>query len=212
MHLRAFAVLSLAVAAGCGPHHYLMWEAAPPAPTMMGRVAVTVTDRREAKRGGEDPTSVGFQRSGWGIPYPIRIGDPSQLAMDVHDLLSQAMLSSGVGVLAPGQPQGATSHVMVDIQNFWCDGYWPVYKAGVALGVTVVDPATNTVRMPGQPLLAEGQAGDCRNAYHNALNTLFNNARAMFSAPQVHDALAMPGPGGAPPPPPPGAPPPPPGQ
>ena len=202
------ALLSLVVVAGCGPHRYLVWEAAPPAPSLMGRAAINVTDHREPKKGGDDPSVVGFQRSGFGIPYPIHIGNPGQLSMDMHELLAEAMMSVGVAVLAPGQDQGASSRVMVDIQSFWCDGYWPVFKGGIVAGVTIVDGATNQVRVPGQPLAAEGAAGDCRTAYHKALNALFNNARAMFGSPQIHEALVAAGPppmGGAPPPPPPPA-------
>lgn len=196
----ALALCTLvAVAAGCGPHRYLIWEAAPPAPSVMGRAAITVTDRREPKKGGQDPSVVGFQRDGWGIPHPIHIGDAMQLSMDMHDLLTQAALSAGVGVTPPGQEGGATSRIVVEIQNFWCDGYWPVFKGGVVASVTVIDPASNQVRIPGQPLQSEGQDGNCRGAFHRSLNNLVMTARALFATPQVHDALVAAG--GAPPPP-----------
>jgi hypothetical protein len=197
------ALFSLLVAAGCGPSHYLIWEAAPPAPGVMGRAAISVADRREAKKGGQDPSVVGFQRNGWGIPFAIHIGGPEQLSMDMHDLIAQAALSAGIGVAAPGQDQGATSRIVIEIQNFWCDGYWPVYKGGVVASVVITDAATNQVRIPGQPLQAEGSDGQCRGAYHKALNSLFMTARAMFSSPQIRGALLAAGgpPPGAPPPP-----------
>lgn len=189
MQKTVFALLSLALAAGCGPHRYLVWQSSPPAPALMGRTAINVADRREPQKGGTDPTMLGFQRSGFGIPFPIRLHSPAQLSMDVHALLTEAALASGVAVLPPGLDGAAGSRVMVEIQNFWCDGYWPVYKGGVTASVTIVDGASNQVRVPGQPLMAEGQSGNCREAYHRALTTLFMNARAMFSAPPIHDAL-----------------------
>jgi hypothetical protein len=137
-----------------------------------------------------------------------------QLTMDVHDLVTGAALSAGLGVVPPGQEQGATSRIAVDIQNFWCDGYWPVYKAGVVMGVTIVDPSGTQVRIPAQPIQGEQSDGDCRGAYRKVLTNVFSVLRAMFSSPQIGAAVvgnpAMGAPPMGAPPPPMGAPPPPP--
>jgi hypothetical protein len=205
-----FALVAFAVI-GCGPRRYLAWEGSPPAPALTGRVSVEVADRREPKRGGEDPSVIGIQRSGWGIPYPLRIGGPAELTLEMHDLFAEAALSTGIGVLPFGQSAGATSRLAVEIQSFWCDGYFPVYKAHAVASAVIVDGATNQVRVPGQPLTAEGQAGDCRHALRRTMSSLYSSARGWFATPQIHAALVgeplPPGPPpSSPPPPPPAAP------
>ncbi len=200
--------LLLAAAFGCGPRRYLAWDGAPPAPALMGRVSVEVADRREPKRGGEDPSVIGIQRSGWGIPYPIHIGGPAELALELHDLFAEAANSTGIGVLPLGQAAGATSRLAVEIQTFWCDGYFPVFKAHAVASAVIVDGATGQVRVPGQPLTAEGQAGDCRRALRRTMSALYSSARGLFANPQLHAALIAESAGAPPPGPPPGAPPP----
>jgi hypothetical protein len=200
--------LLLAVA-GCGPT-YIVQQQAPPPPPLYGRVSVEIADRREPKKGGADPSLIGNERSGWGIPYPLRLGGPAELAYQVHELFAQEAIATGIGVLPLGQGQGATSRLIVEIQQYWCDGYPPSFKADAVASAMVIDGVTGQVRVPGQPLSAHGEAGSCRHALRRMLNSLSASARGMFANPPLHAALiAEPGPPpGAPPPPPPSAPPP----
>ncbi len=211
--------LLLSVAAGaCGPR-YVVVQQQPPPPPLYGRVSIEVTDHREPKKGGADPSVIGNERSGWGIPYAVRIGGPAELALEVHDVLAEAATSTGIGVLPLGQAQGATSRLIVEIQYFWCDGYPPSFKADATASAVIVDGATGQVRVPGQPLQAHGEAGSCHYALSRAMSALSSAARGLFANPQLHAALvdepasAQPPPGPPPsdaPPPPPSAPPPPP--
>jgi hypothetical protein len=205
-------MLVLAVA-GCGPT-YIVQQPAPPPPQLYGRVSIEVADHREPKKGGADPAMIGNERSGWGIPYPVRLGGPAELAFQVHELFAQEAMNTGIGVLPIGQAQGATSRLIIDIQQYWCDGYPPSFKADAVASAMIIDGATGQVRVPGQPLVAHGEAGSCRHALRRMLNSLSSSARGMFATPQLHQALiAEPGPPpGAPGPGMPDAPPPPPGS
>lgn len=191
MTIRTLSAVLLLVAAGfgCGPSRYLAWDAAPPAPSLIGRVSIEVGDRREPKHGGEDPSVIGLQRSGFGIPYPIHIGGRAELSLEMHDILTDAAMSEGIGVLPPGPPVGATSRLVVEIQQFWCDGYFPVYKSNISASATIVDGATGQVRVPGQPLVAAANDGDCRHALRRAVNQLYGSARGWFANPQIRNAL-----------------------
>lgn len=201
----------LAAGFGCGPTYIV--RTSTPAPTLYGRVSVEVTDRRDPKHGGADPSQIGIERGSWGIPSPVRIGAP--LALELHDLLADAASSTGIGVLPLGQNAGATSRLMVEIQDFWCDGYPPVFKSRAVASAAILDGMTGQVRVPGQPLMAERDAGNCHAALRRTMDALRTAAVAMFANPQLHAALinepaAPPGPSGpdAPPPPPaPGVPP-----
>jgi hypothetical protein len=188
----------LASAVACGGR-WMTWRAQPAAPMVAGKVVITVADHREAKKGGEDPSVVGLQRNGWGIPFPVRLPTPTEAADSLRDMLGQAALTAGVGVAPAGDPTG-TSHIAVEIQSMWCDGYSPVYKAGMTAGLIVLGP-DGAVRVPAVPIQAEDGAWDCHDAYRNMLSKAYQQAVAMMSAPQVRDALV--GAGGAPPPPPP---------
>ncbi|HEX9101947.1 MAG TPA: hypothetical protein VF997_07080 [Polyangia bacterium] len=199
-------LLSLA-AGGCGPRYVVVQEQPPP-PPLYGRVSVEVSDRREPKRGGADPSVIGNERSGWGIPVAVRIGGPGELALEVHDLFAEAATSTGIGVLPLGQAAGATSRLVVEIQTFWCDGYPPAFKADAVVSATIVDGATGQVRVPGQPLAVRGEAGSCHYALRRAMGALSSSARAMFANPPLHEALIAEPAAAAPPPPPPPPPPP----
>jgi hypothetical protein len=200
------ATMLIAAGFGCGPTIYVTRPAVP----LVGRVSIEVADRREPKRGGNDPSQIGVERSGWGIPYPIRVDGPAGLAMETHDSLAQAANENGIGVLAMGEVAGATSRLIIEIQNFWCDGYPPVFKAHAVLSATIIDGMTGQVRVPGQPLVADGDAGTCRAALYRMRRALYSAARGFFATPQLRAALIA-EPAAAPPaPPPPNAPPPPP--
>jgi len=199
--------LTLLAVAGCGPTYVIQQQ---PQQPLYGRVSIEVSDHREPKKGGTDPSMIGNERSGWGIPSPMHLNGPGELSFQVHELLAQEAMNTGIGVQPPGQVQGATSRLIVDIQQYWCDGYPPSFKADAVVSAMIIDGATGQVRVPGQPLTAHGEAGSCHHALRRMLNALASNARGMFSNPSLHQALiAEPGPPpGAPPPgaPPPGAP------
>src|SRR5262249_34559077 len=98
------AVSALVAAAfGCGPTVYVTQ---PPRRTV-GRVSIGVSARREPKRGGADPSQIGIERSGWGIPYPIHLDGPAGLVLDAHGVFAEAAASTDLGVLAMGDINGA---------------------------------------------------------------------------------------------------------
>jgi hypothetical protein len=140
----------------------------------------------------------------------VRLGGPAELAFQVHELFAQEAINTGIGVLPLGQAQGATSRLIVEVQQYWCDGYPPSFKADAVASAMIIDGATGQVRVPGQPLSAHGEAGSCHWALRRVMDALSSSARGMFANPQLHQALIdEPGPPqGAPPPPPPSAPPP----
>src|SRR3954470_6260877 len=84
----AGAILS-ATSGGCGPTYVVERRDGPP-PPLYGRVSIEVTDHREPKKGGGDPAMVGNDRSGWGIPYPIRVD--GGLSYQLHDFMARQAL------------------------------------------------------------------------------------------------------------------------
>lgn len=190
----------VAAAFGCGPRVYVTQPQRP----LIGRISIEISDRREEKRGGADPSQIGIERSGFGIPYPIRVGGPAGLSLEVHDLFARAASSTELGVLAMGDLNGATSRLILEIQTYWCDGYFPVFKAHAVVSATIADGMTGQVRVPGQPLTADGEAGDCRNALHRMRRALYAAAQSYFVTPPLRQALIdEPAAPQAPPPPPP---------
>ena len=204
MKKSALIVVAGALLIACGGR-WMTWRAQPAAPAVAGKIMITVADHREVKKGGDDPRVVGQERNGWGIPFAIRLPTPTEAADSVRDMLGQAALTAGVGVAPMGDMTGSAK-VAVEIQSMWCDGYSPVYKAGMTASVMVLGP-DNAVRVPGMPLQAEDGAWNCHDAYRNMLTKAYQQAVAMMSQPQIRDALTAAG--GAAPPPPGGAPPPP---
>jgi hypothetical protein len=196
-------VLLVAAAFGCGPTIYVTQPARP----TIGRVSIEVTDRREPKRGGADPSQIGIERNGWGIPVPILLDGPAGLMLHAHGLFSEAAASTDLGVLAMGDLNGATSRLMLEVQSYWCDGYFPVFKAHAVVSATIIDGLTGQVRVPGQPLTADGEAGDCHAALQRMRRALYENARGFFVTPQLRAALVAEPALAAPPPPPPAPPP-----
>jgi hypothetical protein len=187
----------IAAGGACGPTYVIQRPAPPPLP-LYGRVSIEVMDRREPKKGGADPSVIGNERSGWGIPSAIRVDGPGALPFELHDLFAQHAVSSQIGVLPVGQTVGATSRLIIEIQTYWCDGYPPAFKADAVASATVIDGATGQVRVPGQPITAHGDAGSCRMALRRMMGALASTARGMFATPQIHDALIA-EPAGAPP-------------
>lgn len=194
--VRYGAVAAVAVlAVGCGGR-WLRWKAKPAAPAMVGKADITVADHREPKKGGADPRHVGNERNGWGIPFAVRLRTPTEAAESIRDFIGQAAMSSGVGVAAPGEP--VTGRIAIEIQQMWCDGYPPVYKANLVAAVTVVGP-DNSPRLPPVPLMVEGGHMGCQWAYENMLTKAYAQAMALMSQQSFKDAIAG-TPGGAPPP------------
>ena len=190
---------------GCGPTYVVERRDGPP-PPLFGRVSIEVTDHREPKKGGADPSLIGNERSGWGIPFPVRVD--GGLSFQLHDFVARQALDVQIGVLPTGQIAGATSRLIIDTQQYWCDGYPPLFKADGVASATIVDGATAQVRVPGQPLMGHGEAGNCRVALHRMREALAASTRAFFTTPQLRDALiGEPAPPQSAPPPPPPPPP-----
>jgi hypothetical protein len=193
----SFAALSL-LAVGCGP--YLQYRSQPPAPSPAGKVIVEVRDSREPKKGGDKKEEVGVRTGAFGIPDEIRVDSPMTVTETMHKLVTEAALASGIGVAAQGQEASATARVVVDINRLWCAGYRPVYKGDVTASMMVLDPNGQQVRVVGQPVHGEDGGMDCKRIYKKALTDFFNNARALFTMPQVKDAATGANTRAAPPP------------
>lgn len=193
------------LAGGCVPAGpFLQWDAAAPAYVQpQGRVAIRyVPNRRPEKKGAQDAYQLGNQRSGFGIPYPIRPeGDPP-IDQIVSQIVTQSMAASGIGMTQAADPY-ATAHVSVEIHRLWCDGYYG-YKADVALQIVVIDPRNGAERMR-IPVEREGSGAFCREAYRRALTDVSHMITQAFLQPQVRMAVVgapqPPSPAIAPPPP-----------
>lgn len=181
-------LLSSSFIVGCGYHPYLAWNAAPPAPQLQGKVAVKIVpNKRPPKKGAEDVSQLGFQRNGWGIPFAIRLPPQHEtLDADLAKLVTDAAQAAGLGATTVANPS-ATAHLAVEINEFWCDGYPPVYKAGATLNVVFLDPKTGGVRM-AMPVHAEDGSWDCRTAYKGITNKLYSALTAAFAQAPVHSA------------------------
>jgi hypothetical protein len=213
MHIR---LLALTLLAGCAPPApYLRWNAQPPAPAMEGRIVIRdVINKRPPKKGADRPENVGNVRSGFGIPYAVRLdggaeGDnvePRTLGQAMSEFAASALSQAGLAVVQPADPQ-PTSHLWIEVQELWCDGYMG-YGATVSLVLVLTDPRNQALRTK-VPLRQEGHAGSCRDAYTNALNVLQSQIAAAFMRPEVRAAAlgagaplprATIGPGAMPPP------------
>ncbi len=181
------SALSL-LAVGCGP--YLQYKSAPPAPGPSGKVIIEVRDEREPKRGGDKKEEVGVHSGTFGIPDEIRVDGPMTVTDTMTRLFGDAARAAGLAVAAKGDESGATSRVLVSVQRLWCTGYHPAYKADVTASVSILDPAGQQIRVPGQPVHAEDGGMDCKRIYKKTLTDFFNATRTLFSMPQVHDAAS----------------------
>jgi hypothetical protein len=185
MRKRTILCGSLLVLTACGP--YLRWKSAPSATSAAGKIAIIVEDKREPKKGGDDHRAIGVETGAFGIPDTVRLPSPDEAASALRGLVAQAALAAGVGVSPPGDTS-ATAKVVVELQTLWCTGYPPVYKAELSASVTIVDPATNAVRVVAMPLQGDDGSTGCRDAYQGALTQAFAAAQAIFAQAQVKAA------------------------
>lgn len=192
-----------AMMVGCGYRPYLNWQASPPATMVQGKVAIQmVPNKRPPKHGQVLMNRLGFQRNGWGIPFAINLPAAHEtLDGDVARLVTEAAQAAGIGMTAVQDP-GATAHLSVEINEFWCDGYPPVYKAGATLNVVFLDPHNNGVRMQ-MPVHAEDGGWDCRTAYRGVTRKLYAALQTAFTQAPVRAAAIGMAPAAPPPPPPP---------
>lgn len=201
--LVSLLLCSVPFAVGCVPQPYLIWESRPPAPMLQGRVAVKyVPNKRPPKHGDTELNNLGNERSGWGIPYAIRLqGDVNpSLDQTVSRVVAEAMSAAGIGMTQLADP-GRTADLSIEIVEFWCDGYG-VYKASVGLQLVFLDPATGAIRTQ-VPLRHEGAGGWCRDAYRQALTGIYNDVMYSLAQPGLRMAAIS---GGLPPMPPGGQP------
>jgi hypothetical protein len=171
-----------------------------------------VVDKRPPKHGtAADPNNIGNWRGGFGNPFAIRVGDGNSPPLDqtINRFVGEAITAAGVGFSAPQDPY-ASSHLAIEILDFWCDGYMG-YKATVSLALVLLDPPSGGVRMR-IPITREASADAssnpwghvsqlCKNAYRQALDAAYNDIVITFMQPGVRAAAL-----GAPPPPQPGMP------
>lgn len=200
MQKSGFFVLLAMSAIGCGGGgHYLMWNGTPAAAAANGKVAISVDDKREEKKGGAHQDVVGLQTGSFGIPQAIRLRPNDGVSLSIRELVAQAAAAAGMGVVAPGQEGTASGKIVVEVQTLWCTGYSPAYKADVTASVMVVDPVTNAVRVAAQPLTASGGGMVCQSIYRKLLSDIYQQAVTMFSQPALKQAaLGIPTGGGAP--------------
>jgi hypothetical protein len=209
-------LLAFALLVGCAPPApYLRWSAQPPPPTMEGRIVIRdVINKRPPKKGADTPQNVGNVRSGFGIPYAVRLDggaesanvEPRTLTEAMSEFAAISLSQAGLAVVGPADPQ-PTAHLWVEVLELWCDGYMG-YGATVSLQLVLTDPRSQALRTK-VPVRQEGHGPSCRDAYTNALNVVQSQIAAAFLRPDVHAAAV--GAGGPPMPaayPAPGAPPP----
>lgn len=187
---RTFAALLVTAVAGCGTFH-VEWDPAPPQASLKGAVSIEVSDRRQPHQGGQDPSIVGNDRDSWGIPHPVRVDGSEALTVELRNLFADAAQSDGIGVATPGQRVGVSTRLVVEIQDFWCEGYG-VFHAWLVASLMIVDSATGQVRMAAQPLRADDTSITCRRALHNATATLYQNARGFFANASIRGAMVGP--------------------
>jgi hypothetical protein len=204
MHIRLLA-LALTLVGCAPPAPYLRWNAQPPPPTMEGRIVIRdVINKRPPKKGADTPQNVGNVRSGFGIPYAVRLDggaeganvEPRTLTEAMGEFAASAVGQAGLAVVAPTDPQ-PTAHLWVEVLELWCDGYMG-YGATVSLQLVLTDPRTQALRTK-VPVRQEGHGGSCRDAYTNALNDVQAQIAAAFTRPDVRAAAVGAGANAAPP-------------
>jgi hypothetical protein len=181
----AVALLTTATACG-GP--WLTWRAQPPAPTLVGRVTIAVTDHRIGPQGGDDPCVIGSEHGVLLIPSALRLSEPTEAADTIRDLIGHAALSAGIGV-APADDAAGSAKIAVEIQSMWCEGVLAAYTKARLGGSLVVIGRDGAVRVPGMAIQVEGAGGSCRDAYHTMLTNAYSQATALLSQPTVKAAV-----------------------
>lgn len=178
---------------GCGFHPYLYWRSGAPAATVEGRVAVKyVPNQRPPQHGAGEFQTLGNQRSGFGIPYPVRLTPPNPtIDQTLVQLVSGALATAGIGTTSAMDP-AATAHMAIEVNDFWCDGYFLTYEATVNLQLVLIDPQSGMVRTR-VPIQHKARNDQCRSAYRDALNRVHLDVVAAFAQPGVRIAAVSPG-------------------
>ncbi|HXU70522.1 MAG TPA: hypothetical protein VN947_14390 [Polyangia bacterium] len=177
---------TLVSAAGCGGE-LMTWRKQPPAPSLAGKVVITVADRRAGSQGGDDPSLVGSEHGALFIPHALRLSGPTEAADRIRTLVAEAALTAGVGVAPPGDGSG-TARLAVEIHNMWCDGISLAYTKARLIASAIVTGPEGAVRA-NMPLQVEGAGAHCSDAYETMLNNAYSSASAQMSDPHLKAAL-----------------------
>lgn len=185
------AVGTLALAACAEQRPFLVWNARPPAPALQGRVAVVgVRNSRPPKQGGTNPNQVGNNRAPAGIPYPVRLESDTALTDSLTRIIGEAAASAGLGVTQPTD-SAATALLSGNLEEFWCDGYPPVFNVQMKLGIDVLDPATKQPRTHVTVLRKDG-GPSCEDAIRELMNNAYDEIARALAQRDVHVAAVAP--------------------
>jgi hypothetical protein len=189
----------------------LLWSVQAPAATAEGSVAVIqVVNQRTPNRGGPDLNLIANWRNAFGGAQPIRVDDSSQTTQPINvqesltQLVTQALRAAGIGTTAAGDV-GPTAHVVVEVGDFFADGYMGTITAKVALTVIILDPRTRAERRRLN-VSSEGNwessGPDCAawehvngitalycKPYDHALSVAAQDLAQAFSKPEIRAAL-----------------------
>jgi hypothetical protein len=184
MVLASIAGTLLATAAACGGP-IMSWRGQPASLAQTGKVTVAVTDRRVGPQGGDDPSVIGSERGALMIPSAIRLSEPTEAADKLRELVTQAALTAGIGVV----DAGGKARIAVDVQNMWCEGIFAAYTKARLGGLLNVLGPDGTPRTAAMPIQVEGAAGDCKSAYQQMLTNAYSQVAALLSQPAVKAAV-----------------------
>lgn len=184
--LVAVAGATLVGQGGCGGE-LMTWRTQPPAPSLAGKLVITVADRRAGNEGGDDPSLVGSEHGALFIPHALRLSGPTEAADKIRRLVSEAARTAGVGVAPPGDTSG-TARLAVEIHNLWCDGISLAYTKARLIASAIVTGPEGAVR-GNMPLQVEGAGAHCSDAYETMLTNAYSSASAQMSDPHLKAAL-----------------------
>lgn len=186
--LGSIAAALLATAAACTSSE-LTWRAQPPAPTLAGKLAITVVDRRVGPQGGHDPRVVGNERGAFLAPHTLALTEPTDAADTIRRLLVGAALTAGLGVAPPDG--GGSAKLAVELHVLWCDGVALAYtKARLTATLTLLAPDGTTRVADAPPLQIENGGANCHEAYKTMLTNAYSAAVSILMTPPIHAALA----------------------
>src|SRR4051812_36604164 len=148
--LVCLAAASLTIATACSSSE-LTWRAQPPAPALAGKLVITVADRRVGPQGGDDPRVIGSERGVMLIPNTLKLSEPTDAADTIRRLFVGAALTAGIAVAPPGETNGTSARLAVEIHNLWCDGVVLAYtRARLVATLTALGP-DGTARVADTP-------------------------------------------------------------
>jgi hypothetical protein len=159
------------------------------------RSQITVGDivlKRPSERGGNDGSTIGRLRGGFGNPFAIHTQKGKELGVVMQSVANTALQNLGPDVSA-AQHNGAAPRLEIDVVDFWCDGYM-AYNVKATINVRIIRSNTviaqETLEASQVFMLSFGYS-PMPEAYRQTTKQLTSKLTAFLQSEDVNRALAQ---------------------